>query len=133
MFLITYLIPYDKNEMPDEVTPYYNEYKLLVDFYCKESQYFNVKFKVDWSEFPGEVIGLCQILPNSFKITIKKSYWDKSIDIDKFQLLSHELQHCLFREEHVNYYGHFMSEYQIHIDHDILYSQIRRLLSERCK
>lgn len=132
-FIFSYYIPYSETSIEEDVRPYYNEYVSLRDFYCNDKQYFEPKFQIVYNELYGDVIGLCQVRPNSFKISIRKSYWDKMIEVDKLNLLAHELTHCWFSEPHTKDPSNFMAEYQIHIPKDELYKQFKTYLKTKCK
>jgi hypothetical protein len=54
-------------------------------------------------DLPDSAIGLCEVGGNEpAKISLKRSYWDTASDLDKEQLIFHELGHCVLLRYHDN-------------------------------
>lgn len=88
----------------------YKEVLGIVKLYCKPGQYFNpadnklIRTKLD---FP--IIGMCETDQDSFfNIYIDNSYWLQASTDIQFELVSHELEHCLFFRNHVDNPNNFM-------------------------
>lgn len=106
-----------------ELKEYYHEVLNTIKLYCREDQLFNPKAKTlipSNLDFP--VIGVCETDKSSFfKIYIDMMYWRTTSDDYKYELMSHEMMHCLFFMNHVE------------DDHDFMYYQIRDLKKAETK
>lgn len=130
---LLYIIrPYSKSEIESAVKPHYIEFMSLVTQYCKEDQYFHPHFKIQFRHLPNSIIGLCSIYPRSFIVYFDKKFWDDNEDLARFQLVAHELSHCILGLEHVKDPYNYMAPSFINISKKELYNQIKEVLKRKC-
>lgn len=92
-----------------DLKPYVKEIMDLTNTYCKPSQYNNPKHVYYFfRKLPKNMIGYCDDQINGFSIVIHPLYWQRATDADKFQLIAHELSHCLLSKEHVDNKWNYM-------------------------
>ena len=86
-----------------QLKPYYNEYLLLAKLYCNEKD-LNIPRRIsiqlsDWME--EGTLGFCIQYPTmSYFIRIQETYWNKANEAQRYQVIVHELSHCVMREGH---------------------------------
>lgn len=80
---------------------------------------------------PG-AIAYCEYKVNGFKLVFDKPYWDSLSDLNKTQLMFHEMAHCMFDEEHWDDPQHFMSPVMNDMDALSLIIQVHNYLSLKC-
>lgn len=106
-----------------ELKEYYMEVYNTIKLYCKPGQYFNPKSKTLYkSDLESPIIGICSTdAEDYFKIYVDRNYWDHASEDYRYELMAHEMTHCLFFENHVEDSKHYM------------YYQIRDLTKEQTK
>lgn len=85
---------------PKELGPYLADF--LADGARLGKQFDTAKLTLQWGELTdwgSSVIGLCDT-NSSPVLTIKKSWWTKQNDLQRKQLMHHELGHCLLWRGH---------------------------------
>lgn len=83
-------------------------------------------------DFKDRSVGICRKKSYSWEIKILRDYWNKSSENRKYELIAHELFHCVLREKHHDTYKHFMAPNIQNIDIKTLEKQIDELLDKRC-
>lgn len=135
--LIIYILytikPYASSEIDKLILPHYQEFMSLLETECTEDQYFHPNFKMQIKELEDDAIGVCIIRPKSFTIYLDKQFWEKSEELDRFQVVAHELIHCMFYQDHVEDKKHFMAPNFVYIPKEVLYKQIKDMLKDKCR
>lgn len=120
--LITSQIP--NREIDPVLEPYYTEFKRVVKETCptkdviRDPGILTITFVeentlnflpdsvLNFFEM-GNNIGLCSVFLNTARIKIDKQYWNHSNFDDRYELITHELTHCLL--------GHwYLAKYPLH-------------------
>jgi hypothetical protein len=88
----------------------YMEVLGIIKLYCKIGQYFNPpKKQLIRANLEMPVIGMCETdKEDYFKIYIDSGFWLQSSKDIQFQLMAHEMSHCLFFRNHVDNPKNFM-------------------------
>ena len=122
---------------PVTITSLEKEYEKvlkLVKTHCSVGQYHlppNVTVEFDKLY---EEIAYCQIRLSGFKLGFDKSYWTNNLnEVDRTQIMMHEMTHCLFRQKHVEDPRHYMAEFFVSIPQEELDRQFSNYLQTRCK
>lgn len=112
----------------------YEKVLTIVKTHCSPDQYYlppNVTVEFDKLY---EEIAYCQIRLSGFKLVFDKSYWTNNLnEIDRTQIMMHEMTHCLFRQKHVEDPRHYMAEFFVSIPQEELDRQFSNYLQTRCK
>lgn len=113
----------------------YDEIFNIIKLYCKEGQYFYPpKKRIIRSNLEYPVLGLCY--------TDKETYWDIFIDSGywlttskdmQFELLAHEIEHCMFFRKHVDNEENFMYPSIRNLTKEEVKQQLINNLNEDCK
>lgn len=86
------------------LTPEYNEIFSIVKANCSEEQYRHpnqvIVRLVNLNEEQTGEIGWCGSTPFSYKIVFDEKFWNKADDTLKYELMAHEMTHCLFGRGH---------------------------------
>lgn len=97
------ITPFPNTQIDPELKPYHDEVMVYVKKYCKDDEYFNKHYKIEFQNFNDKKIaGYCLKRVNRFTIQISRYYWDNSTEEEKFSLIVHEDLHCLFGIMHVD-------------------------------
>lgn len=82
----------------------------IIKLYCKPGQYFDPKEKkLIRANLDAPVIGLCETDQETFyNIYIDSGYWMQTSKDIQFELMAHEMSHCLFFRNHVDNDKNFM-------------------------
>lgn len=81
-----------------------------------------------------DVVAYCQKRLNGFVIAFDAAYLDYMLsDLEKDQVMMHELAHCIFDEKHNPDPRHFMAEYYESIPKETYEKQLREYLESKCK
>lgn len=86
-----------------ELKPYYNNFMATAKQYCPEKDLnIPVKMDIDISDkVDAGILGYCVQYKHMFYyISINKSFWDQSPISDRYQVMMHELTHCVMGEGH---------------------------------
>lgn len=107
----------------------------IVNQFCKPSQYWYPKrVRIYITDLKDPTIGLCSFsYPSAFDITIDRSEFSKFSVPERFQLVAHEMRHCLFRVGHSDDPNNYMAPEFIHIDKDVLAEQVVEDIANSCQ
>jgi hypothetical protein len=125
-------VPYRNIHIDPELQPYVSKFMDKVNSHCREDQYFYPNHQVIFGDLSNNTIGICMPFPFKFTIIIDKEYWVKMKDEDKYQLVSHELCHCLFNEKHSEDENHYMYYKHNDITLENIDKQIDEYLEKKC-
>lgn len=121
-------------EKDPELMIYFNKNLNIINHYCTKEQYkypFMTSVVFDKMEIAG-AIAYCDVKLNGFKLAFDRHYWDNLSDLNKTQLMLHEMAHCMFDEEHRNDPAHFMYPAMNEIDGLSLAIQIHGYFTQKC-
>lgn len=116
-----------------KLEPYFDQNLEEVQSYCDPSQY-HLPFmrSVQFGRTEGDVIAYCEYKRNGYVLVFNRGFWDTLTEVNKKQLMMHEMVHCLFRQEHFTTPFHFMYYQFVSIPENILNSQTAEYLFRKC-
>lgn len=121
------------NYCSEELKPYRNELMSIVNEHCTIKQYNNPIHKyIYFKKLPGEEIGLCGVKRGGWKISIDPDFWRTANEDQKFELLAHELSHCILLKDHVDNQGNYMYYRLDPIPKEIVKQQFIENLRSKC-
>lgn len=141
ILLLFLLMPTCARPMPvvdSRLQPYYNE---VVDKIFNRCSYY----EVNWPYFRTSTIttherlkdipnaiGMCVYTNNKWDIFILDTFWADTTENKKYELIAHELSHCVLGTQHINQYGHYMHESTQNITKKEVMKQLDDVLAKRC-
>jgi len=110
LFSLIVLFSVHSNADMNSIKDSYMEILGIIKLYCKPGQYFNPKEKkLIRANLDNPVIGICETDQESFyNIYIDSGYWMQVSKDMQFELMAHEMSHCLFFRNHVDNDKNFM-------------------------
>lgn len=92
------------------LTEMYDDIMNTVKLYCRPDQYFNPSKKtLIQVSFKKPVIGLCETDAHTFwTISIDMNYWNSNTIDMRYELMVHEMTHCIFLRNHVDNNKNYM-------------------------
>ena len=97
------------NYCSKDLKPYRNELLALTKQYCKPGQYYNPAHKfLHFRKMKDHIIGYCSPTLVGYSITIDPTYWNRTSEDDRFQLIAHEISHCILGKDHVEDMHNYM-------------------------
>lgn len=94
-----------------EFKPYVREIKRDIKSFCNKDEFQHRNFKILFSNLSGDEIGLCQRNRKGFLITIDYRAWQHLTETTKYQLLAHEMSHCMLHLDHSKDDENYMNPY----------------------
>lgn len=86
----------------DDISEYVNRFETHgKKYYGDQSTVGNISYYFENMGF-SEIAGYCQVDDNEKKIVINSVSWSKYTDLEKEELLFHELGHCVLYRGHLN-------------------------------
>lgn len=122
------------NKKDPELAVTFNKNLNIINHYCTKEQYrlpFMSSVTFGKMQIPG-AIAYCEPKINGFKLVFDKRYWDTLSELNKTQLMFHEMAHCMFDEEHRDDPNHFMYYSMNEIDGLYLAMQVHQYLTNKC-
>ena len=113
---------------------YFNKNLNIINHYCEKDQYrnpFMTSVTFGKMKMTG-AIAHCEPKANGFKLVFEKRYWDGLTDLNKTQLMMHEMAHCMFDENHYDDPTHFMYSFMNTIDGLSLAIQVHNYFTLKC-
>lgn len=113
---------------------YFNKNLNVIKHYCEKDQYRNpLMTSVTFGnmEMAG-AIAYCEPKLNGFKLVFEHRYWNTLSELNKTQLMLHEMAHCMFDENHFDDPTHFMYPSMNSIDGLSLAIQVHNYLTFKC-
>lgn len=140
-FLLTFLLVLSVakfapvNHTDKELQTYVDNYMFFVDNFCTKDQYwYPSRARIYLTKLEGETIGTCAYMyPRTFDIMIDETFFNAAEPLQRFQLIAHEMRHCLFLVDHKQDPHNYMAPYFVKLTKDELYKQIAQDLEESCK
>lgn len=117
-----------------ELEPYYTEVLVFIKNKCTEKQYNNTElFNVKFGELKDKDIGMCLRGLVAYKIIIDPRYWNRCDTNTRFQLVAHEMMHCLLHIEHSIDRNDFMFPTLKYMSKLEVIDQLNSYLDYKCK
>jgi hypothetical protein len=111
-FLFLFYITLPVHEINPQIEPYYEEVITKVHNRCSFLYYYHPsQFTIDFAQLQDinhPIIGVCQKNLNRYQIYVDEEFWETANDSAKYELIVHEMTHCLFLEGHSDDEGSYM-------------------------
>lgn len=117
-----------KFEVEQSLAPYYEEFTAKVPCYKPARQ-----IEIVYGQLEEPTIGLCETYPFGWKITVDGVYWNRASDLDKYELMTHELTHCVLNKMHTNDPNDYMYPEKTFIMNLDMERQLQDNIKEYCK
>jgi len=108
--LFSLVVLFSVHSIAGELKDIYIEVLDIIKLYCKPGQYFNPPNKsLYMTDLDLPTIGQCITDKyDFFNIYIDRTFWKMSSKDIRFELVAHEMTHCLFFRNHVDNSSNFM-------------------------
>lgn len=122
----------------EQLKPYHDEYFRLIKNNCPSLQFFYPpRIEIGFGYLKKGTIGLCEANSVKFKITVDTTFWEEKEylmdkESDRYQLIMHELTHCLLRLDHIDAGAHFMSSYLMPLKKETTKQQLIEIIKGLC-
>lgn len=117
-----------------ELNEYYEKGMSMVKRYCRDNQYYRpAVISIRFENLKPDVLATCYLRLNGYTILFNKRNWYALSELDRTQLVMHELAHCIFNEDHIDDKQHFMNSYMSYIPADTLKKQLDEYLTKKCQ
>jgi len=113
----------------------FNKNLRIIETACSPSQYrkTNIFTTLIVKDLP-DAIAYCHKKANGFVIAFDTAYLERILsDLEKDQVMMHELVHCVFDEEHFSDPKHFMAEFFEEIPKETYEIQVEEYLKQKCQ
>lgn len=125
---IYFLVPV--NSIEPKLQPDYKEFITLYDNNCDRPK--PKQFILKFSYLQDDTIGICISNHTRRTIYIDKRFWEDASDVQKKQLVFHELTHCYLNFGHIEDDKHYMNPYYISLPKETLLTQTVDMLKNKC-
>lgn len=131
LFSIVLLISFNVHAVLKEV---YEEVMVTVNKYCTPDQYFKPKKRsLQMSDLPGSIVGQCMTDRETYwQISLDKYFWDSHNEDDKFDVMAHEMMHCMFFKDHVDNKNNYMYYMLVKLTKQQVIEQLTVDLKKEC-
>lgn len=107
--------------------PYTNETQNIIETYCTGKIYKYVSSVIDFNNLEDDEIGVCNFGKNVYTIEIDKRFWGVATENEKFQLVTHEMTHCLLHVLHLDKKDNYMYPIFTDIPKEKVISQLKEI------
>lgn len=119
------------------LAPYINNSMKIVEQKCKPGGYFKGYYNpgkriIKFEKLEDDVIGYCLKELNSYEISIDPDHWKKSNENGRYQLIMHEISHCVINKKHVDNYENYMYPIEVTLSKEQVEQQFIKDLEEYC-
>lgn len=135
--LVFFSIPEERIDY--RVKPHYDAIKGIILSECPDMYLPNrIIIEVTDTVYPKALdpldttIGTCVFMGGQFKILLKKSYYVNSLEEEQYNLVAHELGHCILGQLHNDIPSHFMYPTVGYLNKDLVNEQLREVSRKRC-
>lgn len=97
-----YFNPFSTKNVDDQLKPYVNEVLSIGNEICPSRIESHSIYEIQFNDDDPKVAAYCQKRYFRFYIFVNKKHWYEETEDDRFQLLAHELGHCIFDLDHVD-------------------------------
>ena len=131
-YLINFYYP--RHSINEKIRPYANEFLSVVQEHCSVYQYHGLDGGViEFSKLESPKIGICYNHITFYNVKIDEAYFNVSTEKTRFQLIAHELSHCMFGIDHIIDYNHYMNPVlNEDLEKDVVKKQVAEILIKRC-
>lgn len=120
-------------EVDQALQPYTNEYFKLLNVNCSNKQYNTTNhYKIYTNKLNHAWIGLCTRKLSGFNIQVDSAWWKQANDPDRYQLIFHEMAHCLISKDHVENRDNYMNPSFVPIWYNDLFDQATKDIKDHC-
>lgn len=121
------------HKIDGELKPYYTEVIDIVKDVCPATiNSIPHQISVVKESLGSDIIGRCSYYFVGFRIQVDESFFKYASDDARFQLMAHELTHCLIQIKHLDDWDHYMYPHFFTVPRIKLERQIRELFKETC-
>lgn len=97
------------NDIDRQLKPIVKDLMNDVHAHCKPGQYFNPdKRFIEFANLKDSDVGECTTSKNYYIISIDRRYWYRINEDERYDIMAHELAHCLLFKEHVDNPDNYM-------------------------
>lgn len=105
----------------------------IIQDHCYPSQYYNPRKQfVYFKHLTDGVVGQCALNPWYYKIEIDPTYWKHMSEDERFQVMAHEMTHCLLLLDHVDNRYNYMYYMMVDLPKKTVIDQLLVNLKYRC-
>lgn len=128
-------IEFGKEKVDTNLKPYVQSYYKLLDQFCPNKNFEHSKYyTIEFGNGGDKWIGVCYWKINGYHIKIDKDFWDnEATDSDRYQLMYHEMAHCLIDKDHVDDKHNYMNPGYNHIFYEDMLKQVIEDIKQRCQ
>lgn len=112
---------------------YYDYYQELKNEVCPSLKLYKpAKIIIDFGMKSGPYIGICYRSNIGFHITVDRQWWDHEDEQDRFQLMMHELSHCMLGLDHIEDPSNYMYPSFMYLDKDTVIQELTANFKAQC-
>lgn len=117
-----------------DLVPYVEDYKRLLNNHCSKPIKIPNQFFVNFGDLPKEWAGVCNGGTLFYgKVTIDRLYWKGLSEDSRYELIFHELSHCILGLDHTDDSNNYMY-YSIRlIKKEELFDQVKKSIEDYCE
>lgn len=118
-----------------QLETYYNEFNNLIANNCNHIENLNgsKKIYIGFKDLKEDTAGECLIGREAWTILIDKKVFDSFDELDKENLLYHELTHCILLLDHTKDVNNYMNPFLINLpDKQTLINQVIENINAAC-
>jgi hypothetical protein len=124
------VIPYKSVNQTLDV--YYTNFNNKVIEKCG-NKYNSNKHIIRFAKLIRPTIGQCSSVLGGFMIEIDALFWDIANENDKYNVMTHELSHCILKENHsITDYPHYMNDTMNELSIDVINKQLDDVIERKC-
>lgn len=127
-----YFIPYTHTN--EVLIPYTTKVMNIVNTYCNKNQYSSALHKyVYFHKLDKDEVGECTFGYNKFVIKIDNSFLQRANEDEKYEVIFHEMYHCLFFKDHVTDPNNYMFYRIAHLNKETIVKQFTDDVKKICE
>jgi len=131
--LILFMMIPIQHVTPD-LKPYHDPIIKYVEEHCSQHHYFHpLKTFIRFNKLPSPIIGLCRVAPLEYIIDIDPQYWNNTSEDLRWELMLHEMSHCIFRLDHTDDPDNYMYPELVDMKKEKAWQQFENNVSYLCE
>lgn len=91
--------------------PYVKVIKRDIKTFCSKDEFQHKNFRILFSTLPGHEVGLCVRNHSGFRIFIDPLSWETMGVASRYEVLAHEMSHCMLHLDHTADKQSYMNPY----------------------
>ena len=99
MIVVMGMLQYNLAHTDKPIEYYIYKFKAEQTLYAKSCE-TDIPVRGVFDSLPGNIIGYCDVTAPVLTIRISKKYWKHASDLEREELVFHELGHCLLSRSH---------------------------------